>query len=743
MDNGFPSIVSGLMKRPPSEHIAKLNTSITVGQTGAVHTIDRDANEKYVLICGQGDLELYDQNGVKQTVTFPDGKAYLPTADMWEKLRFVTVADTTFILNSEVITQAISPAETRVDPTTQGTVFIRRAVASVQYAVYINNNLAGNFATSDNTSASTALEGTTEIATNLRNSLQNNGYTVRQFGPCLVIDITSGDTLEVSDEFGGQAMEVYTDTVQEFEDLPPYEREGRLVKISGNLGEDGASYWLAYENGVWVETVGYNSRRELDPATMPHILKKTAPNTFEFRQNTWEARKVGDDDSNPNPSFVGSTINGLFLFKGRMGFLSEENVIMSTVGLFEEVYRTTVVQLLNSDPIDVASATGRVSTLYHAASFSDELILFSDKQQFRLSSGQVLSPETVGITNSTAYPCSTFVAPVTVGSSSYFVSDGATHSLAREIFIDASRELVNGEDIAVQVPTYIPKDIRALAASTTADTFLSLSASERNTLYVYKWYVTDRRKVQSAWCRWIFDENTQINGMGFLDNYLYLVMQVGGEVHLERILVGPFIDKELLLDKQIDKAAFTSITYDAVGDKTTIVLPYSTPATVEFYRTDNGSFAPYEGTTKTNDTTYVISGDVTGHSITAGVNYEFRYRFSNQYLREENADGESAIQDGRLQIRYFSVIYTDTSYFDAQVTPTNGVTKTYTFNGRVLADPDNVTDTIPRDTGEFKFPIFAENESVDIDLVNNQPYRCAFGSVEWSASYKPKARRVR
>ena len=101
MVNAFPSVVAGMMKRPPSEFVAELSPAITVSDTAAVHMIDRDANEKYILICGDGDLELYDETGVKQTVTYPDGKAYLPTTDLWRKLRFVTVADTTFILNTE------------------------------------------------------------------------------------------------------------------------------------------------------------------------------------------------------------------------------------------------------------------------------------------------------------------------------------------------------------------------------------------------------------------------------------------------------------------------------------------------------------------------------------------------------------------------------------------------------------------------------------------------------------------
>jgi hypothetical protein len=734
------------MKRPPSQFVAELTPTMTVSDNTAVHMIDRSVDEKYILVCGDSDLELYSDTGVKQTVTFPDGKSYLPATEMWKKLRFVTVADTTFILNTEKVTATNTITETRTNPRTRATVFIKNAIPSVAYAIYVNNVLAATYTTADNTTAATALEGTTEIAKQLKQDAVAKGYTdAEHYGPTLSFGITAGDTLTVTDEFGGRGMTVYTDTVQEFEWLPPHEEEGRLVKLQGNLDDGTASYWVEYKEGIWTETVGYDAQKELDASTMPHILVKTAPNTFEFRQNTWEKRKVGDEDSNPDPSFIGYTINGMFLFKGRLGILSEENLIMSASALFEDMYRTTVVQLLSSDPIDVASATGRVSTLYHGVSFSDELLLFSDKQQFRLSSGNVLTPETVGLTNSTSYPCSLYVPPVAVGSSAYFVANGATNTLAREVFIDAQRETVNGEDIAVQIPSYIPKNIRTVAASPTADVFLSLSADTPNELYVYKWYATGNKNLQAAWCKWVFDPNMSIVGMGFLDNHLYLVYKVGSDVRIDKINVAPMIDVDLLLDTQLVHTEFTSFTYDGVTDKTTIVLPFDHPSDFEFYKTDAEAFEPYSdggGVIKVDNSTYTIAGDVTGDQITAGLNYEFLYEFSKQYLREENSDGESAIQDGRLQLRYMSVIYMDSSYFEAHVTPTNGTTSSTVFNGRTLADPDNVTDLIPRDTGEFRFPVFAQNEEVVIELKNDQPYRCAFGSVEWSAMYRAKARRV-
>ena len=151
-------------------------------------------------MCGDGDLELYDEEGTKQTVSFPNGKDYLPTSDIWRKMRFVTVADTTFILNTDITVQATGIPESsgrfRWNPALRGDVFIKKAVASVNYAVYVDGNFAGSTTTSSNTTAGTALEGTAEIAQNLSIEIRDNGYsssTAR--GTIVTLEIADGEKL--------------------------------------------------------------------------------------------------------------------------------------------------------------------------------------------------------------------------------------------------------------------------------------------------------------------------------------------------------------------------------------------------------------------------------------------------------------------------------------------------------------------------------------------------------------------
>ena len=364
MKNAYPSVVAGLQKRPPTRFVAPLNTTIANDDTTAVHVINRDFNERYIVIGGSGDIEVFDTDGVKKTVNYPNGKSYLPTSAMWTKLRFSTVADTTFVVNTEKQVSTVSVPETRDNPSATASVFIKRAVASTTYAVYINNVLAATTSTNDNTTAGTALEGTSDLAEELKASAISNGYSdAETFGPTLTFSVPVGAEIRVLDQFGGSAMEAFTDRIQSFDKLPPSEKQGRLVQIKGNLNDATEDFWVEFDNNVWEETVGYNAGENLNASTMPHVLVRESNGTFTFKEHTYNERSVGDDDTNPAPSFVGKTINSMFLFKGRMGFLSEENLIMSAVGELESLYRSTVVQVFASDRIDVASITGRVNNL--------------------------------------------------------------------------------------------------------------------------------------------------------------------------------------------------------------------------------------------------------------------------------------------------------------------------------------------------------------------------------------------
>ena len=55
-ENGFSGVVEGLKKRPPTNHIAKISSSAF--SNAFIHTINRDINERYIVVITNGNKQL-------------------------------------------------------------------------------------------------------------------------------------------------------------------------------------------------------------------------------------------------------------------------------------------------------------------------------------------------------------------------------------------------------------------------------------------------------------------------------------------------------------------------------------------------------------------------------------------------------------------------------------------------------------------------------------------------------------
>jgi len=743
MKNAFPSVVTGLQKRPNTSYIATLATSLTVPDDAAIHLVQRDATEKYMIVCVNGDLEVYDLDGVKKTVTFPNGKTYLASATPNTSLRFLSVADQTWVVNKEKTVAAAATTESRTNPETQCSIYVFQAIANKTYAIYVNNVLKATYTTNTNVSAATALEGTDVIATGLKNALVAAGISATTENSTVCMSgLATTDKVEITDGHGGRSMRVFKEDLQEFSDLPPQDVDGRLVRIKGDVEEAGDDYWVRYSDNVWTETVGYNEGRELTASTMPHTLVRNTDGTFTFGVDVWADRIAGDSQTNQDPSFVGGKINDIFLHKGRMGFLSGENVTFSENQEFENFYRTTTVQLLDSERIDVASTTNSVSTLYAAIPYAKTLLLFSDKVQFEVESGDTLTPATVGIRVATTFDASISARPTAVGPNVFFAVDGSSFAGIRELFVTDQTDNKDSAEITIQVPRYVPANIVKMSSSTTEDLMAVLSSGNRNKLFMYKWYYSGDEKLQSAWGEWTFPAGYTILSAEFLEQDLYIVYKSNSGVHIDKMVVedGEGLDgapDDILLDRKSVNTACT-VSYDAATDLTTVTPPYTEAATWQVVQSD-GTIPTITSQTSSS---ILVSGDLSSSTFSVGVPYTFEYEYSHQYVRSGDRGSETPIQDGRLQLRYFSLLYINTAQFTVEVTPTNRDTRSYVFSGRILGSSSNVLDAVSYATGEFRFPIFSKNDQVRIVVKNDTPFNSAFSSTDWEGMYQQKANRI-
>jgi hypothetical protein len=765
-ENGLSTVSQGLKKRPPSKHLKKIQGT-PLGNC-FIHTINRDSAERYITVVTNGDLKVYDINGVEKTVAFPNGKGYLNAATPSTAFSAVTVADFTFIVNKTVAVAA-SASLTASRPN-EGLVNVKAGNYGKTYKVIIDGTVAASFTTPDGSlPAHTAQISTDFIASSLASNLVANGYNTGTWSTSVsgsTIYTTRSGTdfiLATEDGFNNGAMVGIKKTLQKFSDLPQNPGvNGFLVEITGTGSGETAtspfdSYYVKFESsnggsgvGVWKEAVAPSILLGMNAATMPHILVRESNGTFTFKQATYKNRLVGDNESNPLPSFIGRTIADVFFYRNRLGLLADEAIIFSEAGEYFNFLRTTVTQLLDSDPIDVNASHTKVAILKHAVPFNKQLLLFSEQTQFLIDQGDLLSPKTIGVKVATEFPCNIIAKPIGVGKNVYFTVDKGNNSSFREYFTDLNNQANDAIDITAHVPQYIASSIYKIAVALNEDVMVALSTVDPSTLYIYKYFFNANEKLQSSWSKWTYGSDSTILNVDFIGSDMYLVVNRADGVFLEKTTVslgdiGPSEPYNVHLDRKVQlvsgdvsfSSGFTVINLTNLG---------YTPSTGEYQlvvRT-HPTLKPGEIFNVVWDGTNAkVAGDITGGTYTFGRRYVFSYQLSTVVVRTPTAGGgQKADTEGRLQLRKLAFNYDDSGYFKVKVTPAGRETYSYVFSGKILGQSSATIGSYSISEGRFVVPIISQNIGTNITLENDSPLPSSFLSADWEGFYAKRSRAI-
>lgn len=595
--NGYSSIVEGLIKRNPTRHIAKLTTATT--NVPYVHLINRDSTERYNVIVQDGSIRVFTIDGVEKTVSTPHGTDYLTGAD-YKNTRAVTIADYTFILNKDK-TVAMDAATTAAF-TSAASIFIIQGAYSVTYTVTVGGNSVSI------TSGTTAGAASTEtIAEQIRvalvgNAAINASYNVTRSGSLVYItNKIAGSTVSVAyaDSVGNTYGKVANDTATTVASLPTTAAKGQMVNITGGTDGQTDDYWVtfvtdnggSYGTGKWRETVAPAIKYAFDSSTMPHVLVRLSTGNFLFARADgstqssyvlpkWGERKYGTSTSNPEPSFIGQTINDITLFRSRLAFATGENIVLSETNNFFNFFRTTLQQLLDTDPIDVSVTSSKVSVIYNMVPFSEKLLLFSDQSQFTLTSADILTPKTVSIQQTTEFANYRFTKPINVGKTVHFPFVRGDYAGVMEYYVSPFTSLFDGQDITAPVAKYIKGNITKLSASNNEQVVVAIADGLPNGCYVYKYFYNGEEKIQSAWSKFLFDTDCEVLSAEFIESTLYFTMSRPDGIFLEKMNVevgfkDSFSTFATRLDRRITESASGVVkTYNTASDTTTITLPY-------------------------------------------------------------------------------------------------------------------------------------------------------------------------
>lgn len=780
--NGFSTEAGGLQKRPPTLFVNALQT-YTKEKKPNIHFINRDSTEQYCLIFDGDTINVYDLQGNKKSVVFDEDQDYIMVDNPRSMLKMITIADYTFIVNTNKVVEMDEALSTDYWSNQGLLVNIKSGQYGRTYKVEINGAEVASYTTPDGSqSAHTKQIATDYIAKQLADKIatttqqrvvkeletrfddDGNAYQV-EVEKTITVDIATGltavtgaswlcitgediNTFNVYDGYNNQAAFGFHKTTQKFSNLPSTAPDGFTVLVKGEQGSETDDYYIRYDahDQVWKETLKPSIPYKYKLETMPHVLVRDEYGVFHFKRAEWSEREIGDDKSNPLPSFIDFNINDIFYHRNRLGFLAGENVILTRSADFFNFWMQSATKVQDTDPIDLAASANNICTLYNAVPYDGDLIIFSREAQFCLSADGILSPKSANLPPPiTNYEASLKAKPVNAGRNIYFPAERALYTTMREFFTAADNtEARDVQDITSHCPNYIPNGVYKIIPSTVENILLSLTEGEEESIYVYKYLFIDGQRVQAAWSKWNFQD--KIYGGAFIDDLLYLVISRNGYLCLEKIsftfnttdyIYEPY---RVFLDSKRCYIPPVS-TYDSLNDETVINL--STIFGSQYEPSLSYSAVATDGTYITaKDGKLTFLGNYTKDTLTVGINYNFKVVMSTIMVKQTNQDNTKAMTEGRLQLRHMWFNYSDTGYFKVVVATRDKGKYVYEHTSRVLGTKTNILGELPTTTGAFKFPVQSKNENVTISLESDAPLPISLVGAGWAGNYQRRTRLV-
>lgn len=574
-----------------------------------------------------------------------------------------------------------------------------------------------------------------------------NARTTKRSDASEAIDLSDA-SIDVTDGNANQGLGLVYLEVGSITDLPVSCKHGLKIKIRGDVETAADDYYVQFETndagafgeGSWVETNGFGVKTSINNTTMPYELLNTSPDRFDLSTMSFGKRNVGDEKSNPMPSFVGKTINNLFLYKNRLGFLLQDTIVFSEAGLGVVVdasveynfFRTTTTTSLDSDPIDVTLSSGKVTNLHHAVGFQENLILFSRNGQFVLKSGELLTPNSVSITPITNFEYNTNVAPSAVGSYIYFPFNRGSFAGIREFTVNSTTDNYDAEEITEHVPVYLPSDLETMVGSTSEDIIVGFAPSVPKTLYIYKYFWSGQKKLLSAWST--FTLPLDIRGFDVFEGTMYIVGTKESKTHL---LSMPL--QSGLKDTGMNYNTYLDMRKEHTLDNTTAVQLGFTASAGDRVQVWDDEGQSLHDQTLTSTATLVTLGTAHTGKVFSGLAYTMKYVFSEQVFKQQAGNSKAPSGFTRAQIRNGALFFNDTRGFKVKVKPDNRDETTHTFTPTLIGTSS--AGNIELNSGNFRFPVFTDARGTTITVENDSALPANFSSAEFETFVHERSKR--
>ena len=599
-------------------------------------------------------------------------------------------------------------------------------------------------------------------------AISNTGITATITGNCLHLKRNTPFAVSTPET---QLMNIITNQAQSVADLPSNCRHNYVVKIV-NSGDDDDDFYLKFKQanagtanqdyfgeGVWEECPAPSIEIEIDKDTMPiKIVRESAGTTYpqgRFRVQTIDyiKRDVGDDNTNPVPSFIGSTLEKMLFFRNRLVVLSKGNVILSKTNNFFNFFSTTAMSESTADPIDLQASSTFPTTLFDGIEVNSGLLIFSSNQQFMLTTdSDALTPSTAKINYLSSYNYNPKTKPFSLGVTSGFINSTGKNARIFEM-TDIKRE---GEPTVLEQSKLVSKKlpINLTKPTTSKENSLLLLASDyyttdspSNEVWGFRFYSNGEKRVQSAWFRWTLTGNLIHHVI--LDDVYYAVISSAGETIIEAFDVKRQSDTTLIgvedypihLDRHIQISALSAGSYNATTKKTTFSRPtgFASTAQLAVYNNntgdDIGRYALANPIANTNN--LEVEGDWTGHTFMLGYLYDYLVEIPTIFVISQSGEKSRSDTRASLIIHRLHFAFGAVGNIDTVIKRRGRVDATKNFSA---AEIDSIkANELPVVEDYIQtIPIYERNTNLTVQIKSTHPSPTTLYSMNWEGDYNPR-----
>ena len=577
-----------------------------------------------------------------------------------------------------------------------------------------------------------------------------SGVTAKVIGPGIYLSSANPFSVEIVEE---DLMRVFQKTINEVTLLPNMCRHGYIVQVKNARMSDEDDYYLRFDGndqldgaGSWTECARPGIPKTL--TNMPLVIQRTAITTFTVRPFVYQDRRVGDENTNPLPTFVNKRINKVLFFRNRLALLAGENVILSRPGTLgiPDFFIESALTVSASDPIDISAASMFPSDIFDGIEINAGLLVFSTNQQFLLSTDDtVLNPDTAKLRSVSTFNYNKDIPPISLGTTISYLDNSGKFSRLNEM-ANTSRE---GEpdvvEISKLVPTLLPKDLD-LFTNSRENSLILIGKTNSDTVFGYKYLAIGDKRQQQAWFKWklnnpllyhfiINDEYFFVDTDNFLqsiklvqsdDDPSFIQDDVGYQIHL---------DNHTTISGGSYSSATNLTTFSSVTWLPSVTTPNYSLALIDI-NTSASRIGRYALPTLTSTTSFTVPGDWSGVTLTIGYLYEYLVEFPRIYPKKQIGEQSRADVNSSLVIHRLKLHFGKIGLYETTLTRVGKDDYTEIYESSIF-DEYEVSDAPYLEEYIKTIPVYEKNKNVEIKLKSSHPAPATLRAMAWEGDYSP------